>query len=196
MAAACPEQCCWAFQCLARSLLLLLISKEYLTPGSSENLTINGLLIPRRWFIVVRQRCVLTSRFFLWRRKACTISYDSQPSYLLMDDFQVLHLMVTTLNVFQDCGNAMDFICGGYTPNYRCWTLGSIGPLKDLLGMPMRTWWSPILMVRRWSGSRMSLSGYGQIGRRFHNQQLWTAGILWFVKYVASNWWLYISQKV
>jgi len=92
------------------------------------------------------------SVFALWIRevwKPWTISHDSQPSYLLMDEFQV-HLMATSLNAIKDCGTAVDFICGGYTSKLKkFWTLELTSPLRVLLGMPMRTGWSPILMVQR-----------------------------------------------
>jgi hypothetical protein len=48
---------------------------------------------------------------------------SNQPSYLLIDEFQVC-LMATSLNAIKDCGTAMDFICGGYTSKLQVLDIG------------------------------------------------------------------------
>jgi hypothetical protein len=40
-----------------------------------------------------------------------------------MDEFQV-HLMAISLNAIKDCGNAVDFICGGYTSKLQVLEVG------------------------------------------------------------------------
>ncbi len=147
MAAACLAHCCWAFQCLGRSLILQLFSKECLTPGFSKNVTIKSLLITHSWFLVVRQRrgsMSQCSRFgfgkFGSHRKS--VSHDSQPSYLLMDEFQV-HLMAIILNASKDCGTAVDFISGCHA-HFQSSKFLYIGVNKKpfqgfLLGNPLKT---------------------------------------------------------
>ena len=54
--------------------------------------------------------------------KPWKISHESQPSYILMAEFQV-NLMARGLNAINDCGTAVDFICGGFTSKLQVWTL-------------------------------------------------------------------------
>ena len=82
------------------------------------------------------------SVFALWIRevwKPWTISHDSQPSYLLMDEFQV-HLMATSLNAIKDCGTAVDFICGGYTSKLQVLDVGVNKPFKGFVRNAYEDW--------------------------------------------------------
>ena len=86
-------------------------------PGSKGNATINSLPILRKWFIVCQAKAWVDELMFMlwileiWKPWRTAISHDSQPSYLLIDEFQVC-LMATSLNAIKDCGTAMDFVCG------------------------------------------------------------------------------------
>ena len=49
-----------------------------------------------------------------------------------MDEFKV-HLMVPSLNVIQDCGTALAYICDGYTSKLQVLDIGVNKPFKGLV---------------------------------------------------------------